>query len=269
MRRLLAPTVPLLLAFVLLGCPGSGDIGERVSGQIVGEDWEGLGPGIVMVERGPVHAGAYRQCTEIDDSGRWSIELWDGPGTYGLHLFTEWNGYQYLPVEIEIEEDQQIILTNVMIAWGVWMDLSGENSWPTQPDDAALTLMPPDDDQTDNPIMHSVSFAYSDIEPDLVELTMDVSDPDGDLSRMQLACNPATGAGMAFNEPSPPDDQGHYPDGTYTASTYLDLDCEPDPETGLGADVCDVPGESEWYFIVSDNMCNDTDVRKLVLPVQP
>ncbi len=265
MRRLLAAHVPVLLAFALSGCPGSGEIGERVSGHIVGEDWEGLGPGIVMVERGPVHAGAYRQCTTIDESGRWTVDLWDGPGTYGLHIFTEWNGYQYLPVEIEVEEDQQIILTNVMIAWGVWMDLSGENSWPTQPDDAQLTLMPPDDDQTDNPIMHSVGFEY--LEADLVEISMDVSDPDGDLSRMQLACNPATGQGMALNEPAPPDNEGNYPDGTYASSSYLDLDCEPEGDEESGR--CDVPGESVWYFIVSDNMCNDTDVRSMVLPAAP
>ena len=265
MRRSLAGFIPLLLAFVLLGCPGSGEIGERVSGHIVGDDNQGLGPGIVMVEKGPVHAGAYTQCTTIDESGRWTVDLWDGPGTYGLHIFTEWNGYQYLPVEIEVEQDQQIILTNVMIAWGVWMDLSGENSWPTQPDDATLTLMPLDDDQSDNPIMHSVSIEYPASE--LMEITMEVSDPTDDLSRMQLACNTATGAGLALNPPAPPDDQGNYPQGTYVSSAYLDLDCEPEEDEEVGR--CDVPGESVWYFIVSDNMCNDTDVRSLVLPPLP
>jgi hypothetical protein len=263
--RTLDPLVLLPIALLLAACPGSGEIGERVSGHIVGEDEQGLGPGIVLIEKGPVHAGSYTQCTTIDESGRWSVDLWHGPGLYGLHLFTEWNGYQYLPVEIDVEPNQQIILTNMMIAWGLWMDLSGQHSWPTQPDDATLTLMPLDEDQSDNPTMHSRAIEY--LDAGTISITMDVSDPTDDLSRMQLACNTATGVGMALNPPSPPDAEGNYPEGTYQASALLDLDCEPEDDEDEG--ICDVPGESLWYFIVSDNMCNDTDVLSLVLPEQP
>lgn len=252
--------LPLAAGLLLCACQGSGDIGERVSGHIVGVDGQGLGPGLVLVERGPVHAGSYVQGTRIDESGRWSVDLWQGPGTYGLHLFSDWNGYQYLPVEIEVTQDQQITLTNMQVAWGVWSDRTGQSSWPTQPDDTTLTQMPQDEDRSDNPLMHEVSIGY--LEDDLVQVVMDVSDPTSDLSRMQLAYNTATGAGMALNPPEPPDSQGNYPQGTYTATAYLDLDCEDDG-------VCDVPGQSLWYFIVADNMCNDTDVVPLVLPERP
>jgi hypothetical protein len=32
---------------------------------------------------------------------------------------------------------------------------------------------------------------------------------------------------------------------------------------------CDAPGEPLWYFIVSDHLCNDSDVIPVVLPPAP
>ncbi|HJN77495.1 MAG TPA: hypothetical protein QGF58_26475 [Myxococcota bacterium] len=228
-----------MLALLLSGCVGSGEIPARVSGQIVDEYEAPLGPGLVMIEFGPVHDGAYQLGALIDDDGRFTVDLPSG-GTWGLHLFTD--GYQYLPAEITIEDHQQVILTSMMISWGVWMDLTGEPSWPTQPTDATLVRMPVDETIDDNPVMDEVSV--EDAGDGYLELTADVWDPDEDLSRMVLAYDSATGTGYALNPPEAPDTKGNYPDGTYSTLAIEDSEL----------------GDGPWYFVVSDNMCNDTDI---------
>ena len=52
----------------------------------------------------------------------------------------------------------------------------------SHPEDAALTRLPFDDNLADNPIIHSIAMEYPDSETMLI--TLDVSDPTGDLSRM-------------------------------------------------------------------------------------
>ncbi len=231
---------------LLAGCVGSGEVPTRISGQIVGDREQGLGPGLIMIEAGHVHDGAYILGGHIDDSGRFSVEL-PGAGIYGLHLFVD--GYQYLPAEIEIAEHQQIVLTSPMISWGVWMDLTGQHSWPTQPDDATLTRMPEDESDADNPVLEGVSMAW---EGDILRITADVSDPDGDLSRMVLMWDETTDAGYALVPPGAPDNRNNYPQGTWEATIY--------------GDEAHVPGESMMRFVVSDNLCNDTDILYLPIP---
>ena len=249
-----APLLLVALAVLLGGCMGSGEIPTRISGQIVGSNEEGLGPGLVMIEWGPVHDGAYQLGGHIDESGRFSIDLPRG-GTWGLHLFVD--DYQYVPVEIEIMEHQQIVLTNPMVAWGVWMDLTGQHSWPTQPDDSTLTRMPEDETTEDNPVLESVTLAW---EGDLLHVAADVSDPDDDLSRMVLMWDETTGAGSALEKPGPPDDQNNYPQGIWETSFFADFDDDD------GDDDLHIPGESELHFVVSDNLCNDTQILKMPIP---
>ncbi len=232
------------------GCVGSGDLETTVSGQIVGIDNQFLGPGLVLFERGLVHAGAYERGALIDDEGRFTIVLPEG-GTWGIHLFRD--EYQYLPMEVSLDDKRQIVLTSMMVSWGVWMDLSGRPTWPDQPADQTLIRMPWDDTKADNPELLDVQMAY--VGPDLLEITAEVIDPDGDLSRMILAHDHATGAGYALNPPGPPDGHGDYPDGTYTLKVYLDDRHEP--------------GVSVWSFVVSDNLCNDSDILELTLPEAP
>lgn len=236
---------PALLSLIT-ACVGSGELPARISGQIVGADEQGLGPGLILIEAGPVHDGAYILGRAIDESGRFTVDL-PGGGTYGLHLFVD--DYQYLPAEIEIADHQQIVLTSPMIAWGVWMDLTGEHSWPTQPDDATLTRMPEDEIVEDNPVLEGVQMAW---EGDVLQITAEVSDPDDDLSRMVLVHDEATGAGYGLNAPAPADDRGNYPQGTWSLTLF--------------ADDLHVPGESRLCFVVSDNLCNDTPITCLPLP---
>jgi len=230
-----------------VGCVGSGEVTASVSGQIVGGDERPLGPGLVLVERGPVHAGAYETGALIYENGKFNVQLSSG-GTFGIHIFHD--EYSYLPAEITIDDHQQVIMTSLMVAWGVWMDLTGLPTWPDQPTDATLIRMPWDDIKEDNPIFEDISIGYG--AGDLIEITADVTDPQNDLSRMVLAYDEATGGGYAMNPPSAPDEQGNYPNGRYTLKAFIDERHEP--------------GESKWYFVVSDNLCNNTPIVTLTLP---
>jgi len=229
------------------GCVGSGDVPTQLSGQIVGIDDRPLGPGLVLLEKGPVHEGAYERGALIVDQGRWTAELSSG-GTWGIHLFHD--DYTYLPAEVTIDENQQVVLTSTNVAWGNWMDLTGQPTWPDQPADSTLVRMPFDDNFDDNPVIESISMEYVDAE--LMRVTVEVSDPDDDLSRMILAYDSATGGGHALNPPGPPDGLGNFPNGTYQTTVFLDERHRS--------------GETLWHFIVSDNLCNNSPITRVAMP---
>ncbi len=245
MRRIITG---FLATWVATGCVGSGDVPTRVSGQIVGESERPLGPGLVLFEKGPVHEGAYERGALVDDGGKFVVELASG-GTWGIHIFHD--DYSYLPLEITISDQQQVTLTSVMVQWGMWLDLTGEPTWPDQPDDQTLIRMPVDDLAGDNPVIDAIEMNYA---GELLEISATVHDPDNDLSRMVLAYDVATGAGFALNPPSPPNEKGDYPNGTYTMKVFLDD--------------AHVPGETEWQFIVSDNLCNNSPVHTMIMPTR-
>lgn len=237
-----------------VGCVGSGDIGPAVSGQIVGADERPLGPGLVMFERGRVHEGKYELGGLIDDNGQFTVEL-SAAGIWGIHLFH--SDYYYTPLEVTLQENQRVVLTSVFVVWGYWMEVTGQPSWPDQPADSTKIGLLLDDNALDNPIIHDIRFTYTGIElepgHEVMDIEMDVSDPDNDLSRMVLAYDPTSGAGYALNPPPPgPDENGNYPDGTYKLSVTLD-----DRH---------IPGESVWHFVVSDNVCNNSPILTLTMP---
>lgn len=240
-------TAWLAVAAVAAGCVGSGEVTPAVSGAIVGVDEQPLGPGLVMIERGKIHEGAYQYGADIGLDGRFTVDLAEG-GIWGIHLFHD--DYTYLPIEIEIGEHQQVVLTSMDVAWGNWLDQTGEPTWPDQPSDATLIRMPWDDNFDDNPVIDDIAMSY--LDDDIMEITMDVRDPDGDLSRMVLASDTVTGAGFALNPPSPPDSLGNYPDGIYKVTVFLDDRHEP--------------GVTEWRFILSDNLCNNSPILTRTMP---
>lgn len=241
------------LALCLLGaltsCVGNGDLQTSVSGQIVGVDGKPLGPGVIMIERGPVHAGAYETGGLIDKNGRFTVAL-EGGSLYGLHLFH--SDYQYLPLEIDVQDHEQVVLTSSMVSWEVWKDLTGLPTWPAQPTDESLVRMPFDDSKTDNPVLHWVKMAYEGEE--LLVITAKVSDPTHDLSRMVLAYDTATAGGYALNPPSAPDKNGNYPEGIYQLKVFVDQR--------------HVPGETVWYFTIADNMCNSPPIHAMTMPAR-
>ena len=231
------------------GCVGSGEVETTISGEIVGLDDRPLGPGLAIFELGEVHEGRWNYGTIISETGRWTTpDLGEG-GTFGIHLFHD--EYSYLPAEVTIDEHQQVVMTSLQIAWGDWLDRTGEPTWPNQPDDATIVRMPGDDNAGDNPILHSVTMEYLDDE--LMRITAEVSDPDGDLSRMILGHDTASGGGFAFNPPTPPEG-GNFPDGTYTVTVSIDER--------------HVPGETPFLFVVSDNLCNNSPILELTMPAR-
>ncbi len=248
MTRICTALTLALLLLATTACVGDGDLQTRVSGQIVGEDGNALGPGLVLIERGEVHAGAYETGGLIDDKGRFTIDL-NGGGTYGLHLFR--SDYQYLPLQITVAEHQQVLLTSMMVSWGVWLELSGQPTWPDQPTDSTLIRMPFDDISVDNPVIEDISLTWS--AHDMIAITVKVSDPDHDLSRMVLCYDPATSSGFALLPPKGPDNNGNYPDGSYTFEIFIDER--------------HVPGESKLHFVVSDNMCNNPPLLTRTIPL--
>ena len=242
---------PVLTALTLLSaCVGSGELPATLSGQIVGADDKPLGPGLVLVERGKVHAGTYEGGGLIDAEGKFSVPLPRG-GTFGVHLFH--NDYSYLPVELTVDAHQQVALNNLMVAWGVWTDQTGQPTWPDQPDDTRLVRMPVDDTKTDNPVLADIQMTYPNAS--MLQISLKATDPNNDLSRMVLVFDEATGNGYALNPPSPPDAKGIFPQGIYTLKVFLDP--------------AHVPGKSVWYFVISDAMCNNSPIIPVTMPVQP
>ncbi len=248
----MARTTSCVVAFAaaLAGCVGSGDVPTQISGQIVGDDGSPIGPGLVLIERGKVHQGSYETGALIGPDGRFTAPLGSG-GTWGIHLFYN-ETYTYLPLEVTIADHQQIVLLSSQISWGIWMDLTGQPTWPDQPSDSTLVRMPFDDNLNDNPVLKNVTMSYRGAE--LMDITAEVNDPNGDLSRMILVYDPTTRNGFAMSPPSPPDARGNYPNGIYTLTVFVDE--------------AHVPGESPWHFIVSDNLCNNTPVQIYTMPAR-
>jgi len=251
LRRAVEPVSRPLLVGVcatLLCCVGTGDLPVRVSGQIVGSEMQALDSGLVLVEYGKVHEGAYQTGALIDKEGRFSFELPHG-GTWGVHLFHD--SYSYIPLQVTLAEHEQKRLTSLDVAWGTWMDQTGLPSWPNQPDDVTLVRMPPDDNPKENPTIDNITMTY--LPGDIIELSADVADPNNKLSRMILAYDASTGAGYALNPPSSPDAKGQYPPGTYTMKAYFDPRYH-------------VPGRSTWYFVVSNLNCKNTKIKTITMP---
>jgi len=246
---MMARIAAVVVALALGGCVGSGELPASVSGQIVGDDERPIGPGLVLVEKGMVHQGTYQTGALIGEDGRFTAELSEG-GTWGLHLFYN-ETYTYLPLEITIEDHQQVVLLSTQINWGTWMEITGEPTWPDQPSDATLVRMPADDNLADNPVMKSITMEYR---GELMDITIEVDDPDSDLSRMILAYDPTTKNGFALSPPGPPDARGNYPNGTYTLTVFVDE--------------AHIPGVSQWYFIVSDNLCNNNPIQIVTMPAR-
>jgi hypothetical protein len=243
------PAGPLTVLVLVAGCVGSGDVPAQVSGRIVDDAELPAGPGLVMIEKGPVQQGSFQIGALIDADGRFTAELTEG-GTWGLHIYYN-ETYTYLPVEITIDDHQQVVLLNNMISWGTWLDLTGQPTWPDQPDDATLIRMPFDDNLADNPSIGDITMSYRN-GGELIDVTVDAADPDGDLSRMILAYDLTTGAGLAMSPPAPPDPDGNYPSGVYSLTVFVDP--------------AHVPGQSQWQFIAVDHLCNNSPIYTFTMP---
>ena len=242
-RRPRPPCAAVLLsavAILLLG--GCLDLGDPpvtvVSGRI------NTSPGVVFVEVGKVHEGIFIRAARIGDDGRFAVPVLT-EGTHGFHAYAE--GYIYLPIEIEVGRGLPTTVTQPMVAWEWLCDVSGRCDWVEQSGDGTLLTLAVDDDPSDNPVISNPHVIRAG--PGTFQISLDVFDPDGDLSNQILAHHVASGVGIQLNPPGPIID-GDRPNGTYTATVFL-------PE---GA-----PDDGPWQFVAADHLCSNSDILE-VLP---
>lgn len=198
-----------------------------------------VGPGVVFIERGHVQQGVFKRAGLIDEDGRFAVEL-PAPGIYGVHTYVA--DYIYLPLEVEVGEGVITSIAQPAIAWQVFRNAGAWSVDGRQPSDISQLKPPPDTDQSDDPVIANPKVEFS--PPDVIQLSLDVYDPDGNLSRQVLAYFPPTGDGIQLNAPAPPVNE-NYPNGTYTATFFV-------PE---GADPM-----SPWVFVAADHFCSVSEI---------
>jgi hypothetical protein len=230
--------IPLHFTLVL-GCFDLGDPPVTVvAGRL------NVAEGVVFVEQGPVHEGVFERATLIGDDGRFSVPV-PTDGTHGFHAYAE--GYIYLPIEIEVGRGLPTLVTQPMVQWEYLCDVSGRCDWVEQSGDATLLTLAVDEDPSDNPVISNPRAVRRGA--GTFEVSLDVFDPDGDLSNQILAHHIGSGVGVELNPPGPIVD-GNRPNGTYTRLVFL-------PE--------DAPDDGPWQFVAADHLCSNSDILE-VLP---
>jgi hypothetical protein len=204
------------------GCLGAADGAHAKSARIRGEIRDRAGrplPGLALLEKGQIHNNVWHAGARAAEDGRFEIAVAEG-GEYGLHVYS--SGYIYSPQSVMLEAGRT---KEVKVA------------------------MVPEPTRANDPVIGKVEFAPSPDSPR--QISVQVSDPNGDLGPQVLAFNAATGRPFAMAPPSPvPNLKANFPNGTYR----LDVPAEQ-------------PGARNWFFVVADHRCNTTDV--LGPPHQP
>ncbi|MEK6606568.1 MAG: hypothetical protein AABZ30_02805 [Myxococcota bacterium] len=198
-----------------------------------------VGPGVVFLERGSVQQGVFERAGRIREDGRFVVEL-PAPGTWGVHTYVA--DYIYLPLEIEVGSGFVTPVEQPAIAWQVFR---AGRTWSVdgrQPADISLLEPPPDADPSDDPVISNPRIEFT--PPDVIRLSLDVTDPDGNLSRQVLAYFTGMGDGIAMNAPASPIND-NYPDGTYTATYLVPEGVDP---------------TAPWVFVAADHFCSVSEI---------
>ncbi|NOY89991.1 MAG: hypothetical protein GXP55_02190 [Deltaproteobacteria bacterium] len=238
-RRLSSLALSALLALFASGCV---DLGHEpvtvMQGQLM------TGPGVVFAERGELWAGTFELATTFEEDGHFEIPV-SGDGLWGFHAYLE--GYIYLPIQVDIGRGLPTTVTQPVVDWEQLCDGFGRCNWVEQSTNAAILTPEVDDDPTDNPVIsnpHVVRAA-----PGIFQVSLDVFDPNGDLSNQILVHHIASGIASQLNPPGPIVD-GDRPNGTYTGTVLI-------PE--------DRPQGGPWQFLAADHQCSNSQILE-VLP---
>jgi len=202
------------------------------------------GPGAVFAERGQLWAGSFELGTTFGEDGRFSIPV-SGEGPWGFHAYLE--GFIYLPIQVQIGRGLPTTVTQSVVDWELLCDRSGRCNWVEQSRNAAILTAEVDDDPTDNPMIDAPHVTRAGA--GIFQVSIDVFDPDGDLSNQILVQHLASGVAAQLNPPGPIVD-GNRPNGTYTGTVLL-------PE--------DRPQDGAWLFLAADHACNNSQILQ-VLP---
>lgn len=229
--------VVVVLCLVAAGCVDlGGPPRTAVSGRVT------IGPGIVFLEKGHVQQGVFQRFGLIDRHGRFEVDVPSG-GPWGVHLY--FDDYFYLPLEVEVREDFVTPIQQPDIDWGTVRDGPTWGASGMQPDDANVLAPIPDDDLGDNPTLEAARVER--LSAGTFRATVDITDPDVNLSKQELLGNVETGVGIQLNAPAPPQDD-NFPNGTYSATLYLE------DEAGT---------EGAWWFVAADHGCSNSPIQEV------
>jgi hypothetical protein len=163
---------------------------------------------------------------------------------WGFHAYVE--GYIYLPIQVEIGRGLPTTVTQSVVDWEMLCDRSGRCNWVEQSHDARILSPEVDDDFSNNPVISNPRVQRAGA--GIFQVSVDVHDPDGDLSNQILVHHIASGVGVQLNPPGPVVD-GNRPNGTYTGTVLL-------PE--------DAPEDGPWQFLAADHECSNSDILEVM-----
>jgi len=236
-----SPT-PLLLSvsLALLLLPGCFDRGDLLVNGVEGQ--LSVGPGVVFIERGNLHEGTFERAGVIGADGTFSVRL-EGTGTHGFHAYVE--NFLYLPIEVEVEDGVLTTITQTDVNWDFLCDRGGNCEWVEQTTVIEVLTPGDDTDLANNPIIRNPSVTRRG--EGTFEVSVEVEDPDADLSVQILVHHLATGTGLVLNPPGPVVD-GNYPNGLYTRTIFL----------AEGAD-----DSGPWQFVAADHGCSNSTIMQV------
>ena len=220
---------------ILLG--GCFDLGGAPQTQVVGQ--LSVGPGVVVIERGPIYEGTFERGATIGEDGRFTVEI-SSTGEHGFHAYV--NDYIYLPIAIQVEEGVPNRVTQAAVDWDFLCEFAGQCEWVDQPPSPNILTPGLDEDLTNNPEISNAEVLI--LGGGTAQIGVDVMDPNGDLSNQILVHHVGSGLGVQLNPPGPVID-GNYPNGRYTATVYV----------AEGTD----PG-GPWQFVAADHECSNSPV---------
>lgn len=234
-----------ILCFAALSLAGCFDLGGEPRTGVFGQLT--VGPGAIFLEKGPVQQGEFQRFGVIDEDGRFRVAL-PSAGTWGVHLYVE--GYFYLPLELEVREDFFTRIEQPAIDWSIVRNGPSWGSSGEQPPDPRMLAAIPDDDPSDNPVLASPTIHRNDQDLERWEATIDVFDPNGDLSRQVLLGNEETGLGVKFNSPvGLPVIEDNFPNGTYRITTRTPWVISP---------------HAAWYLVAADHLCSNSPIVRVI-----
>jgi len=224
-----------LLALMLsAGCIDLGDPPKTlVTGRL------NVGPGVVFIERGPIYEGVFERAGVIGTDGRFSVEL-SSSGPHGFHAYV--NDHIYLPIGIEVEAGVPNRITQDRVDWDFLCSSAGMCDWVGQPMSPDVLAPAVDTDLSNNPVVSNLHVGR--VAAGSMYVSVDVMDPEGDLSNQILLHNVATGDGYALNPPSPVID-GNYPNGRYAQRLNV-----PDSS----------PVNGTWELVAADHTCSNSPI---------
>lgn len=206
----------LVLGVLTFGVPLEARALTVITGTVTNKTGQPL-PGLALLEKGEIHNNKWDRGAVVDAQGRFRIELAEG-GQYGLHVYS--SGYIYGPQAVKVETGKALEVSVVLV---------------------------PEPTRANDPVIKQVAFLPGEARGGKVTfVTMDVTDPNGDLGPQVIAFNAATGRAFAMKPPRRVWSlKSNFPPGVY----QLDVDTAAAPIN-----------PRDWHFVVADHQCNTTDI---------